>query len=50
MTQNKRPVEEYMEGFRQGDHARVLNAVFCDVFAMRGGKIRELTSYLMEVK
>ena len=116
MTQNKRTVEEYMEGFRRGDHARVLacltddvawimpgffhlhgkeafdkeienpaftglpeiavtrlieendlvvaegtvranradggvlNAVFCDVFAMRGGRIRELVSYLMEVK
>jgi ketosteroid isomerase-like protein len=23
---------------------------FCDVFVMQGGKIRELTSYLMEVK
>lgn len=27
-----------------------LNAVFCDVFEMRDGKIRRLTSYLMEVK
>lgn len=27
-----------------------LNLVFCDVFLMRGGKIRRLTSYLMEVK
>lgn len=27
-----------------------LNAVFCDVFEMEGGKIRKLTSYLMEVK
>jgi ketosteroid isomerase-like protein len=27
-----------------------LNAVFCDVFLMRGGKIRHLTSYLMELK
>ena len=26
-----------------------LHAVFCDVFVMRGGKIRHLTSYLMEV-
>ena len=26
-----------------------LNAVFCDVFEMRGAKIRKLTSYLMEV-
>lgn len=25
-------------------------AVFCDVFEMQGGKIRRLTSYLMEVK
>ena len=25
-----------------------LNAVFCDVFLMRGAKIRHLTSYLME--
>jgi ketosteroid isomerase-like protein len=28
----------------------VLNAVFCDVFLMRTGKIRHLTSYLMELK
>ena len=27
----------------------VLNAVFCDVFVMRGGKIARLISYLMEV-
>ena len=26
------------------------NLVFCDVFEMVGGKIRRLTSYLMEVK
>ena len=28
----------------------VLNAVFCDVFVMAGGKIKRLTSYVMEVK
>src|SRR5688572_8140759 len=28
----------------------VLNLVFCDVFEMRGGKIKKLISYLMEVK
>lgn len=27
-----------------------LNAVFCDVFEMEGGRIRKLISYLMEVK
>ena len=27
-----------------------LTAKFCDVFEMQGGKIRQLTSYLMEVK
>jgi ketosteroid isomerase-like protein len=27
-----------------------LNLQFCDVFVMKGGKIRQLTSYLMEVK
>jgi ketosteroid isomerase-like protein len=27
----------------------MLDAVFCDVFEMRGGKIRRLISYLMEV-
>jgi ketosteroid isomerase-like protein len=27
-----------------------LSAVFCDVFVMRGGKIRRLISYFMEVK
>ena len=27
----------------------MLNAVFCDVFEMRGAKIRQLTSYLMEI-
>ena len=28
----------------------VLNLIFCDVFEMRGGKIRRLVSYLMETK
>ena len=28
----------------------VLNAVFCDVFAMTNGRIRRLTTYLAEVK
>ena len=116
MTDNKRAVETYMEGFRRSDHAMVLscltddvvwdmpgffhltgknafdkeienpaftgrpdikvtrlveenevvvaegsvlakkadggtlNAVFCDVFEMRGGKIKRLISYLMEIK
>jgi uncharacterized protein len=27
-----------------------LNAVFCDVFAMRDAKIKQLTSYLVELK
>ena len=27
----------------------ILNAVFCDVFVMRGGKIERVISYLMEV-
>lgn len=27
-----------------------LNAVFCDLFEMEGGKIRRLVSYVMEVK
>ncbi|MDQ4079955.1 MAG: nuclear transport factor 2 family protein [Gemmatimonadota bacterium] len=27
----------------------VLNAVFCDVFIMRRGKIAQLTSYLMDI-
>jgi ketosteroid isomerase-like protein len=27
-----------------------LNAAFCDVFHMRGGKIRQLTSYVLEQK
>lgn len=31
---------------KEGD---VLNAVFCDVFDMRNGKIRRLTSYLMTI-
>ena len=35
-------VERYMEAFRRSDHREVLalNAVFCDVFEMRGGKIQ----------
>src|SRR5437667_9800955 len=115
MTENKRTVEKYMDGFRKSDHAQVLscltddvewhmpgafhlvgkaafdteiendafvagpsititrmteehdvvvaeglvraqrtaggflNAVFCDVFVMHGGKIRRLITYLMEV-
>ena len=28
----------------------VLNAVFCDVFVMQDGKVKKLTSYLMELK
>jgi ketosteroid isomerase-like protein len=28
----------------------MLDAAFCDVFVMRGGKIRQLTSYLVEIK
>lgn len=28
----------------------VLNLVFCDVFEMQGGKIRRLSSYLMETQ
>lgn len=28
----------------------MLNAVFCDVFEMRNGKIKRLVSYLMEIK
>jgi uncharacterized protein len=31
---------------RQGP---ALHAMFCDVFEMQGGKIRRLTSYLMEI-
>lgn len=116
VTENKRTVERYMDGFRKSDHAQILscltddvewdmpgafhlvgkeafdgeienpafvgrptititrvveeddvvvaegtvraerkdggflNAVFCDVFAMRDGKIQRLTSYLTEVK
>ena len=116
MTENKKTVERYMEGFRQSNHPMVLscltddvvwempgffhlvgkeafdkeienpgftgrpeitiarmteendvvvaegsvraarssgghlNAVFCDVFVMQGGKIKQLISYLMEVK
>jgi uncharacterized protein len=30
--------------------AEYLNLVFCDIFEMRSGLIRKLTSYLMEVK
>ena len=116
MSENKKTVERYMEGFRRSDHAMILScltddvvwdmpgafhlvgqeafdreiehpaftgkpvitgtrvteendvvvaegavqakrsdgamldAVFCDVFEMNGGKIRRLISYLMEVK
>jgi ketosteroid isomerase-like protein len=32
---------------REGD---TMNLRFCDVFLMRGGKIRQLTSYLMEIR
>ena len=115
MSENKKTVERYMEGFRRSDHAMILSsltddvvwdmpgafhlvgkeafdrevenpaftgrptitisrvieannvvvaegavrakrsdggmldAVFCDVFEMEGGKIRRLVSYLMEV-
>lgn len=116
MTENKRVIEKYMDGFNKSDHAQVLscltddvvwdmpgffhltgkaafdkeienpnfvgrlaivvtrlveegdvvvaegtvragkraggelNAVFCDVFEMKGGRIRRLVSYLMEAK
>ena len=116
MSENKKTVDRYMEGFRRSDHAMILSclsddivwdmpgafhlvgkaafdrevenpafkgkptitvsrmveeddvvvaegavqarrsdgglldAVFCDVFVMGGGKIRRLVSYLMEVK
>lgn len=116
MTENKRTVERYIEGFRRGDHDMVLscltddvewimpgffhlrgkdafdkeienpaftgrpeititrtieendvvasegtvraqradgatlNAVFCDVFTMQNGRIKQLISYLMELK
>ena len=116
VSENKRTVEKYMDGFRRSDHAMVLSCltddvvwdipgfvhlegkvafdgeienpafkgspeievtrmseeadvviaegmvraqradgaamslVFCDVFEMRGGKIKRLVSYLMEVK
>jgi len=116
MSENKKTVERYMEGFRKSDHPMVLscltddvvwempgffhlvgkeafdkeienpvftgrpeitvtrmteendvvvaegavraarsagghlNAVFCDVFVMQGGKVKQLISYLMEVK
>lgn len=116
MSENKRTVDVYMEGFRKSDHALILScltddvvwdipgfvhlegkeafdseienpafvgspeiqvtrlteekdvvvaegsvrarkadgsalhAVFCDVFEMRGGKIKRLISYLMELK
>jgi ketosteroid isomerase-like protein len=116
MTQNKKTVETYMDGFRRTDHAQILscltddveweipgafhvrgkeefddhienegfvgspaitvtrltegddvvvaegsvrtqrkdgtflNLAFCDVFEMRGGRIRRLISYLMEIR
>jgi ketosteroid isomerase-like protein len=116
MTENKKTVEKYMDGFRNGDHALILScladdvewkmpgafhligkeafdkeiendafvgsptvtiarmteendvvaaegtvrarrreggflsAAFCDVFVMRRGKIRQLITYLVEVK
>lgn len=116
MTDNKKTVDRYMEGFRRGDHEQVLscltddveweipgafhvrgreafdghiedegfvgrpeitvtrlteeedvvvaegrvrterkdgtvvNLVFCDVFEMKDGRVRRLTSYLMETK
>ena len=115
MSENKRTIDMYIEGFRNGDHAQVLSCLtddvewevpgafhivgkvafdkeienpaftgrptittsrmteendvvvtegtvrtqrvsgevltlrFCDVFVMREGKIRKLTSYLMEI-
>ena len=116
MTENKQTVERYMDGFRRGDHAQILDCLtddvvwilpgvfeihgkadfdkeieneaftghpeitvarmieeddvvlaegtvraqrkdgtflmlaMCDVFDMRGGKIRKLTSYLAELR
>jgi hypothetical protein len=66
MTENKRTVEKYMDGFRKSDHGQILSCltddiewvmpgeendvVAADVFVMQGGKIRRLISYFMEVK
>ena len=40
------------EGFvrTQKRTGEVVNLAFCDVFEMRSGRIRRLTSYLMEVR
>ena len=48
MSQNQRTVERYLEGFRRDD-GTALRLVMCDVFEMRDGKIRRLTSYIMPV-
>lgn len=34
----------------QRQDGSLLNLAFCDVFEMRGGRIRRLTSYLMETR
>jgi ketosteroid isomerase-like protein len=50
-----RMVEEADVVFAEGTvHAQrrdggIVNLMFCDAFEMQGGKIRKLTSYLMEV-
>ena len=51
-----RLIEEYdvvvAEGTVRAKKAdgEIMNLVFCDVFEMRGGKIRKLISYLMETR
>ena len=58
MSENKRTVDRYMGGFRvaegsvraQKRDGGALSLRFCDVFVMQAGKIKRLTSYLMEIK
>ena len=62
MTENKRTVEMYMDGFRKSDHAQFLSCLTDDVewdmpgafhlkgFVMQSTKIKHLTTYLMELK
>ena len=53
MTENKKTVERYIDGFRKSDHELILScessgarglliAVFCDAFTMRNEKIKHL--------
>lgn len=56
MSDNKKTIERYMDGFNKSDHAQILSFLTEDVvwempvFEMRGGKISKLIGYIAQAK